>query len=238
MGESVHREKAEVSAVSHPGRGRGESSPPLRVLLVEDHPIVRYALKGILAHAYPRAVIAEAEDARAALERLQGDPWDLILLDINIPGRGGLDLLQDVRRIRPDTRVLVVSAYPEEDFAVQAFKLGAAGYLEKSQAPEKILEAARKILAGGKYVNTLLAERLAAALGDHHADQSPREALSPRELQVLCLISEGRTIKAIAAELSLSEKTIATYRARLADKTGLSTNVELARYAFRHGLIH
>jgi DNA-binding NarL/FixJ family response regulator len=132
--------------------------------------------------------------------------------------------------------VLIVSAYPEEEFAVRAFKLGAAGYLGKTQAPDELVGAMKKILAGGQYVNAALAERLAAALGGHHAGGAPGEILSARELEVLRRIAAGRTIKAIAAEMALSEKTVATYRARLAAKTGLATNVDLARYAFRHGL--
>jgi len=207
----------------------------LRVLIVEDHPILRRGLKEILHDEYPEAVFGEAGDSRTAIRFFEQQEWDLALLDISIPGRDGLELLQDARRIRPDMRVLVVSVYPEEEFAVRSFKLGAAGYLGKDQAPKKLVEAVKKILAGGKYVSPSLAEQLATALGSH-MDRSPTETLSTRELQVLRMIAAGKTVKAIAAELVLSEKTIATYRARIAEKTGLSTNVELARYAFRHRL--
>ena len=215
------------------------SSPPCgpRVLIVEDHPILRRGLKEILANEYPEAEFGEAGDSRAALQALEGGEWDAMLLDISIPGRNGLELLADARRIRPKTRVLVVSAYPEEEFAVRAFKLGAAGYLGKNQAPDELVGAVKKILAGETYVNAALAERLASALGKPRADAALHEALSTRELQVLRLIAAGKTVKAIAAELALSGKTIATYRARIAEKTGLPTNVALTRYAFQHGLV-
>lgn len=221
--------KAKSAAPPPPVRGP-------RVLIVEDHPILRRGLKDILAEEFPGIAFGEAADSRAAVAALEREAWDVVLLDIAIPGRDGLELLADVRRMRPATRTLVVSGFPEEEFAVRSFKLGAAGYLGKGQATEELVGAVKKILAGGKYVQPRLAERLAAALGNDHAAKSPHEALSARELQVLRLIAAGRTVKAIAAELALSEKTIATYRARLAEKTGLPTNVALARYAYRHGL--
>jgi DNA-binding NarL/FixJ family response regulator len=208
----------------------------LRLLIVEDHPIVRRGLKDILEEAFPRATFGEADDSQGAARELQRGEWDAMLLDINIPGRSGLELLEDVRREWPKIRVLVVSAYPEEEFAVRAFRLGAAGYLGKTQASEELVAALRKILAGGRYVPTSLAERLAAALEEGDANREPHEALSARELQVLRLVAAGRSLKAIAAELALSEKTVSTYRARIAAKTGLATNVDLTRYAFQHGL--
>ena len=221
------------------------SSPPLpspsapsrpSILIVEDHPIVRRGLKEILAAEYPEAVFGEANDSPLALAALEREIWDVVLLDINIPGRGGLEVLEDIRRLYPQTKVLIVSAYPEEEFAVRAFKLGAAGYLNKNQASEELVTAARKILAGGKYVTASLAERLATGLNGEGNDCEPHEALSAREHQVLCLIANARTVKEIAAELSLSEKTVGTYRARIAKKTGLASNVELTRYAFQHRL--
>lgn len=209
---------------------------PIAILIVEDHPIVRRGLKDILTDEYPRAVFGDASDtplAQAALERRK---WDIVLLDINIPGRGGLEILEDIRRQYPQTKVLIVSAYPEEEFAVRAFKLGAAGYLSKNQASEELVTAVKKMLSGGKYVTASLAERLADAMNSGKANCAPHEALSPRELQILRLIADGKTIKQVAVELALSEKTVGTYRARIAEKTGLRSNVELTRYAFQHGL--
>jgi DNA-binding NarL/FixJ family response regulator len=208
----------------------------IHVLIVDDHAIVRRGLKEILADEYPEAVFGEVDDSRTALQELARQEWDLMLLDINLPGRDGLELLQEARRLHPGTRVLVVSAYPEEEFAVRSFKLGAAGYLAKSQAPDELITAVTKILAGGRYVTAALAERLVDDLVGDTA-LAPHELLSSRELQVLRMIALGKTIKEIAAELALSEKTIATYRARIAQKTGLSTNVALARYAIQHGVV-
>lgn len=210
---------------------------PISILIVEDHPIVRRGLKEVLAEEYPRAVFGEANDSPSALQEYQRRKWDIVLLDINIPGRGGLEVLEDIRRLHAPAKILVVSAYPEEEFAVRAFKLGAAGYLSKNQASDELTAAVRSILAGKKYVTVSLAQRLAHAVsGEEH--RTPHEALSPREHQVLQLIAGGSTVKQIAAELALSEKTVGTYRARIAEKTGLSSNVELTRYAFQHGLTH
>jgi DNA-binding NarL/FixJ family response regulator len=205
-------------------------------LIADDHAVVRRGLRDILMEAFSGAKITEAKDSIEATQLLSKQPFDLVLLDINMPGRSGLEVLEEARRLRPETPVLVLSAYPEAEFAVRAFKLGAAGYLSKDRAPDELLVAVKKILAGGKYVTASLAEKLAYALGGD-LDQVPHDALSNRELQVLRLIATGKTIKEIAAELSLSEKTVATYRVRLADKLGLSTNVELARYALQHRLV-
>ena len=181
-------------------------------------------------------MFGEAGRVPQARELLAQQPWDLVLLDINLPGGSGLDLLAEVKQLRPLAAVLVLSSYPEEEFAVRAFKLGAAGYLTKASVADEMLAAVKKVLAGGKYVSASLAEKLAAALG-HPTPAAPHEALSPRELEVLRLVATGRTIKEIAAGFSLSEKTIATYRARIAEKLRLSTNVELARYALQHGMV-
>ena len=208
---------------------------PISILIVEDHPIVRRGLKEVIAEEYPRAVFGEANDSPSALQEFQRRKWDIVLLDINIPGRGGLEVLEDLRQLDPPVKILVVSAYPEEEFAVRAFKLGAAGYLSKNQASDELTAAVRCILAGKKYVTAALAQRLADAMGGEE-QRAPYETLSPREHQVLRRIADGATVKQNAAELALSEKTVDTYRARIAEKIGLSRNVELTRYAFQHGL--
>ena len=159
-----------------------------------------------------------------------------MLLDINLPGRSGLDVLEELRRLFPRLPVVVLSAFPEADYALRAFKLGAAAYLTKQSASDELLVALRKALAGGKYVTTSLAEKLAANLAGEVTSE-PHESLSNRELQVLRMIAGGKTIKEIAAELFLSEKTVGTYRTRLSDKMGLGTNVELTRYALQHRLV-
>ena len=207
----------------------------IRILVVDDHEVVRRGLRQVLAEALPSARFEEADSSEAALGAIAGTAWDLVLLDVNLPGRSGLEVLEDAKRLRPQMPVLVVSAYPEEEFAVRCIRLGASGYLTKNTASAELLTAARKALAGGKYVTAALAERLMDVLGGD-APSSPHEALSSRELQVLRLVASGRTGKEIAAELHLSEKTIATYRARISEKLGLSTIVELTRYALKHGL--
>jgi two-component system invasion response regulator UvrY len=208
----------------------------MHVLIVEDHQIVRHGLKEVFADAFPKLQTGEAENSQAALEQLAKQKWDLVLLDVNIPGRSGLEVLEEVKRLQPQTPVLVLSAYPEEEFAVRALKLGASGYLNKSLASDEILAAAKKALAGGKYVTASLAEKLAASLGSD-VQQTPHESLSSRELQVLRMIACGQSIKEIAAELILSEKTVGTYRVRIAKKLALNSNVELTRYALKHRLV-
>jgi len=207
-----------------------------RILIVDDHDLLRRGLRSILAGAFPELVLIEAADARQGLSAVEKQPCDVALVDINLPGRSGLDLLQDLRRLHPKMPVIILSAFAEQDYALRAFKLGASGYVSKQSAEGELLWAVRKALTGGRYVTPALAEALAAQLAGA-APEAPHEALSNRELQVLQLVARGKTLKEIAAELSLSEKTIGTYRTRVSQKLGLSTNVELARYAARHQLV-
>lgn len=207
-----------------------------RFLVVDDHEVVRRGTRQVLAEGFPGATFGEAGAAAEALAQLAAERWDLLVLDINLPGRSGLEVLEDVQRQWPRLPVLVLSGYPEEEFAVRCLRLGAAGYLTKSSASDELVAAARKALDGGKYVTAALAERLAAVLGGGLRGEL-HEALSGRELQVVKLVASGKTMKEIAAELHLSEKTIATYRARIAEKLGVSTNVELTRYALQHKLV-
>jgi DNA-binding NarL/FixJ family response regulator len=209
----------------------------LRVLIVDDHQLLRRGLKEVLAEAFPEVEFGEAGNSAEANERLAAADWDLVLLDINLPGRGGLEVLAESRRLRPRTPVLVISAYTEDEFAVRALKLGAAGYLNKNRSSEEMLAAVRKILAGGKYVTASLAEKLADLVGQD-GGAALHEALSGRELQVLRLVASGHSTKEIASQLALSEKTIGTYRSRVAQKIGVSTNVELTRYAIKHSLVN
>jgi len=208
----------------------------MRALIIDDHEIVRRGLREIFSDEFSELEIGEAENSRVALELIATQDWDIVLLDINIPGRNGLEVMGEIKRLRPRTPVLVLSAYPEEEFAVRALKLGASGYVNKSLASGEIVAAAKKALAGGKYVTASLAEKLAASLGGD-VGQTPHESLSSRELQVLRMIASGRTLKEIAGELALSEKTVGTYRLRIAKKMGLNSNVELTRYAMKHRLV-
>jgi DNA-binding NarL/FixJ family response regulator len=207
-----------------------------RVLIADDHEIVRDGLRDILTTRLGKVSVSEAKDAGEAINLLIKEDWDLVLLDINMPGRSGLEVLEEAKRLRPKTPVLVLTAYPEEQFAVRAFKLGASGYINKQSVSDELITAVKRVLAGGKYVTASLAERLASRLGAT-GDEAPHEALSNRELQVLRLVAVGKSMKDAADEMALSEKTVATYRARISEKTGLKTNVEIARYALKHGLV-
>ena len=207
----------------------------MNVLIADDHEIIRRGLRDILADEFPRLRVAEARDALETLEAARRQTWDVVLLDIKMPGRGGLEVLEELKKLQPKTPVVIVSAFPEEEYALRAFRVGAAGYVSKEGASDELLAAVRKALGGGRYVTPALAEKLAAAVSSE-APASPHETLSNRELEVLRLIAAGKTIKEIAAELHLSEKTIGTYRLRLSKKMNLSTNVELTRYALQHNL--
>lgn len=207
-----------------------------RILIVDDHELIRRGLGGILAEAFPSLSLGEAVNAAQALDAARRESWDVILVDINLPGRSGLDLLQDLRAESPRTPVVILSAFPEQEYAIRSFKLGAAGYVSKQSASAELLAAIRKALGGGRYITPLLAERLAAAVAGEAA-AVPHEILSNRELQVLRLIAHGFTLKEIAAQLCLSEKTIGTYRARISEKMGLGSNVDLTRYAVQHKLV-
>jgi two-component system, NarL family, invasion response regulator UvrY len=208
----------------------------IRVLIAEDHDIVRRGLREILATRLGKVAVSEAKDAAEAINLLIERDWDLVLLDINMPGRSGLEVLEEAKRFRSKTPVLVLTSYPEEQFALRAFKLGASGYITKLSASDELITAVQRVLAGGKYVTASLAERLASCVGDT-GEQAPHEALSHRELQVLRMIAVGKSMKDVAEELALSEKTVATYRTRISEKAGLKTNVEIARYALKQGLV-
>jgi DNA-binding NarL/FixJ family response regulator len=208
----------------------------MKILLADDHEVVRRGLRQLLGDEWPDADFGEAESSSEALEHIRREDWDLIVLDINMPGRSGLDVLTALQSERQRPRVLVLSMAPEEEYAIRALKKGAAGYLTKQTVGTELLSAVRKVLAGGHYVTPWLAERLASGLASPE-DDAAHEQLSDRELQVLRLIAIGRSIKEIAEELSLSEKTVFTYRDRLRAKLALKGDVELARYALRHGLV-
>jgi DNA-binding NarL/FixJ family response regulator len=208
---------------------------PGHILIVDDHPLVRRGLKELLAEQFPGIRLHEAGDAVAALELADALPLDLATVDINLPGRDGLELLRELRRLHPRLRVLVVSAFPEDEFAVRALKMGAAGYVAKDAASDVLAGAVRSILSGRHHIGAGTAERLARAVAEGWSG-APHELLSHRELQVLRRIAAGRTIKEIAAELALSDKTIATYRTRISEKLGVTSAVDLTRYALRHRL--
>lgn len=208
----------------------------MKVLIADDHPIFRAGLKETLAKDPEVESVEEAEDGHRALELARKKLWDVVVLDIKMPGRDGLEVLQELRRECPKLPVLFLSAHPEDQLALRLLKAGAAGYLTKDKAPEVLLTAIRKVLQGGKYISESLAEKVVLDLESEKA-KSPHESLSDREYQVMCMIASGKAIKAIARELFLSVRTVSTYRSRVLEKMKMKTNAELIRYALDHKLI-
>jgi two-component system, NarL family, invasion response regulator UvrY len=208
-----------------------------RVLLADDHEVVRQGLKQILMEAIPDAVFGDAASGSEALGLVRSAPWDIVVLDISLPDRSGLDVLKELRQSQPGLPVLVLSMHPEEQFAVRVLRAGAAGYLTKRSAPRELVAAVRKVLAGGKYVTESLAEKLAAVLDFGRPSGDPHEKLSDREYQVFRMLASGQTVKEIGEELSLTPQTVSTHRARILEKMGLETNAELAQYARQAGLL-
>lgn len=203
-------------------------------LVVDDHPIVRRGICQILNDISGNVRIAEASDAKEAIKEIRSNKFDVVLLDINMPGRSGLDLLEDIRSINPDIKILIVSMYPEEQYAIRALKTGASGYLTKESASNELLAAVEKVLQGGRYITQSIAERIFDVI-----DQKgpPHELLSNRELEVLIQIAKGTSIKEIGHILALSEKTISTYRSRILEKMDLNSNADIVRYALQANLI-
>jgi len=206
----------------------------IRILVADDHPVVRRGLKQILAEDPELAVPAEAQDGHEVLALVRAHPWDVVLLDLTLPDRSGLEVLKEVKRERPKLPVLVLSIHPEEQFALRVLKAGAAGYLTKGSAPQELVAAVRKVAGGGRYISAGVAEQL--AIGLERSDRPPHEALSDREDEILRLIASGKTVTQIAAHLALSVKTVSTYRARILEKMHMSSNAELIHYAARNHL--
>ena len=208
----------------------------IRVLIVDDHAILRRGLRELLSDEFHGAAFGEASNAQQALEQLLKEKWDVALLDITLPGKSGLDLLKEFKAARPKLPVLILSAHSEDQFAVRVLKAGAGGYMTKESAPEELAKAVRKILAGEQYVSPALAEKLALRVRKD-ITLTPHETLSDREYEIMCLIASGKTVTEIAGELSLSPKTISTYRARVLEKLGVKNSAAIVQYAIRNGLV-
>lgn len=208
----------------------------MKILLVDDHAVVRRGARELLAEEFPAAEFSEAANGEEAVAIADKTAFDLVVLDITMPRRGGLDALKELRARSPKLPVLVLSYHAEEQYAVRVLRAGAQGYLRKDSAPKELARAARKLLEGGKYISAAVAERLADEL-DPGAERPLHATLSDRELLVLTLLASGKSVKDIAVELSLSEKTVSTYRARVLQKMNMQSNAELIRYALRHGLV-
>ena len=208
----------------------------IRVLIADDHAILRRGLEEILVREIEGVVCGEAENAQQVFAQVQNHSWDLVILDLSMPGRSGLDVLRDLKRTRPKVPVLMLSMHPEDQYGKRVLKAGASGYMNKESAPEELIKAIRKVLAGGRYVSAALAEKLALDLFAE-SEQPLHERLSDRELEVLRMMGSGRTISQIGEELHLSVTTVSTYRARILEKMNMTTTAELMHYAFRSQLV-
>ena len=208
----------------------------LKVLVVDDSPLFRRGVRDLLVEGLQGVKIGEAGNAQEMLDLLRRKPWDVAVLDISMPGMNGLDALKHVKEEFPDLPVLILSMYPEEQYAIRMIKAGADGYLTKSSTPEELLSAIQKVHGGGTYVSPSLGEALAFTIKSG-AEKNPHELLSDREYQVLCLVGSGKTAGEIAGMTNLSVTTISTYRARILGKMRMKTNAELARYAIQQGLV-
>jgi len=207
-----------------------------RVLIADDHAMTRAGLRRWLEQDRAVEAIAEAASGAETLHQLREGTWDLVVLDINMPDRSGIDILRHIRAGHPASRVLVISAFGEKQYAIYALRAGAAGYLAKDQAPEEFMRAVHTVLAGRRFVSAALTELLVDAL-DEPADRPLHAALSQREFQILCKLAVGRSVSEIAQELCISVKTVSTYRARVLEKMKLDTNADLTTYALRNGLV-
>jgi two-component system invasion response regulator UvrY len=208
----------------------------IRILIADDHAILRRGLKEIVTRELAGAVCGEAANAQQVLDEIQKGEWDVVILDVTMPGRSGLDILRDLRARRPKLPVLVLSMHAENQYGKRVLKAGAAGYMNKDAAPEELVNAIRKVISGGRYVSAALAETLAWDLGTN-AERPLHEILSDREFEVLRIIASGKSVSQIAEDLHLSVNTVSTYRARILEKMNLATTAELMRYALQNHLV-
>jgi DNA-binding NarL/FixJ family response regulator len=206
----------------------------IRILIVDDHAIVREGLKQIVAEESDMKVIGEAANANEVLNTISKSSFDIAILDINMPGKSGLDLLKDLKAQYPKLPVLILSMYAEEQYGIRALKAGASGYLRKASAPDELVAAIRKIVSGGKYISQALAEKLADTIDSY--DKLPHEKLSDREYEVMCKVATGESAEEIAEDLSISVHTFYTYRNRILEKMNMKSNVELTKYVINNKL--
>jgi DNA-binding NarL/FixJ family response regulator len=207
-----------------------------KVLVIDDHPLVRRGLVETIREAFPKSSIGEASNSQSALELVWKEHWDVVVLDIAMPGRSGLDFLKEIRQERPKTPVLMLSTYSEDQFAIRSLRSGANGYLTKEVVEQELVIAIKRLLAGGKYIRASLAEKLASHL-DINASKPLHHTLSDREYQVMRMIASGMTPKEIAGDLCLSIKTVSTFRSRILKKMVMKNNAELMRYAMENGMV-
>ena len=208
----------------------------MRILIADDHAIVRQGVRAVLTAAYPSANIEEVEDADSLLKKSITDAWDLVITDLTMPGRSGLEVMQQIKENHPELPVLVLSMHPEGQYATRVLKAGASGYVNKNAPSGDLIKAVNRVLQGRKYITPEVAEKLANDL-DSQKNKLPHEKLSDREFEVMKLIASGKSVLVVADQLSLSSSTVSTYRARILEKMNLDNNAELTRYALDNGLI-
>ena len=208
----------------------------IKILIVDDHAIVREGLNRIIQSEQDMHVAGMAKDGSEVIRLMLENDVDIVVLDISMPGKSGLDLIKDVKQVQPLVKILMLSMYPEERFAMRSIKAGASGYLTKEMAPEEIVNAIRTIHSGRKYITSALADMIAEEL-QNPSEKVPHELLSDREFEVLCMLAVGKPVVEIAAMLSLSESTVSTYRMRILQKMGLKTNSDIIHYGIEHGLV-
>jgi DNA-binding NarL/FixJ family response regulator len=208
----------------------------MNILIADDHAIVRKGLAELIREAYPAANIVEVMNSLEVLDQVDKQTWSVILMDISMPGRNGVETLKQIRANGVKTPVLMLSAHPEDQYALRVLKAGASGFLNKESATDELLAAVSKVLSGKKYISEAVAEKLADSQTDA-GDKATHDQLSDREMQVLQLLASGKTVSEVAEELSLSVNTISTYRARMLEKLALNNNAELTRYALDHGIV-
>ncbi len=208
----------------------------IKVLIADDHTLVRKGLKQILLDTEDIERVEEAKDGKETINKVSKKKYDLVLLDISLPGRSGIDVLKQLKCIKPKLPVLILSMHPEEQYAVRSLRAGAAGYLTKESAPDELLNAIKKVAKGEKYITPSLAEKLADDIGSD-VGKPLHEILSDREYQVMCMIASGKTVKEVAENLNLSVKTISTHRSRILRKMRMDNNAQITHYAIKHGLV-
>lgn len=209
----------------------------VRILIGDDHAVIRKGLRQILLEKYPFAIIEEAKDAEELIGKAMAGKYDVIISDLSMPGRSGLDVVEYIKQNFPDIPVLILSSYPEDQYAIRSLKAGASGYLNKEAAPEELVRAVERLLQGRKYISSAIAEKMAEHLERGESRKASYETLSDREFDVFKLIASGKSVSEIAEKLSLSATTVSTYRARILAKMDMKTNAELTMYCLQHNLI-
>ena len=207
-----------------------------KILIADDHEIFRRGVMQVFSELPGKVEVDEASNGQEVIEKMWRNDYSAVVLDISMPGRNGLDVLKQIKSHKPDLHVLILSMYPEEQFAVRSLKAGADGYLTKATSPDEMIIAVQKILKGKKYISSSIADRLACYVGSEDMN-APHEALSDREYEVMCMTAAGKSVKQIAMELSLSDKTISTYRARILNKMNMDNNAQLIQYVIQNQLL-